>query len=270
MCSYIPRDATPSTSIKETPGLFDVPYDDFAETYLPSFHKPLVTIEIGNASFEVSKPLVCRHSPYFSAMFEGHFKESKENSATLAEVEGVVSIRSFKLFLQFVYTGRIRLGDEPPEDQISALIEFARLADMLGVANTERQAATHIESIIRKDLAHDHEIMRIYQQRKPDDTIRLISPSHIRDAACLPGGHAIRNVFARAATESFLLRPDKFKFAQETEEVPEFAVDLLRQVGPTVRSFSASHAQVIFREPFLNRECALLTVPQQAVNRYAH
>jgi hypothetical protein len=54
-------------------------------------------------------------------MFEGDFKESKENSATLAEVEGVVSVRSFKLFLQFVYTGRIRLGDEPPEDQISYL-----------------------------------------------------------------------------------------------------------------------------------------------------
>jgi hypothetical protein len=136
---------------------------------------------------------------------------------------------------------------------------------MLGVANTERQAATHIESIIRKDLAHDHEIIRIYQ-RKPDDKIRLISPSHIRDAACLPGGHAIRITFARAAIESFLLRPDEFKFAQETEEVPEFAVDLLRQVGPTVRSVRASHAQVIFREPFLHRECALLTDPQQAVD----
>jgi hypothetical protein len=33
MCFYIPRDATPSTSIKETPGLSDVPYDAFAETY---------------------------------------------------------------------------------------------------------------------------------------------------------------------------------------------------------------------------------------------
>jgi hypothetical protein len=258
MCFYIPRDATPPTSAEETQGLFDVPYDDFTESYLTGFHKPLVNIEVGNASFEVSKPLICRHSPYFSAMFDGDFKESKEHSAVLAEVEGVVSVRSFKLFLQFVYIGHVKLGHEPPEDQISALIEFARLADMLGVANTGCQAATHIESIILEDLPHDSSMFATRQEREPDENIRLISPSHIRDAACLPKGHEIRSLFAKAAVETFVMGGfKKFKFAEEREEVPGFAVDLLEQLGPIFKSFTASNKHIYFREPFRRRECVL-------------
>ncbi|KAL3486041.1 hypothetical protein BJX62DRAFT_242370 [Aspergillus germanicus] len=138
-------------------------------------------------------------------MFDGDFKESKENSAVLAEVEGVVSVRSFELFLQFVYTGHVKLGDEPPEDQISTLIEFARLTDMLGVANTGCQAATHIESIILKNLPHDSSMFTTRQEREPDENTRFISPSHIRDAACLPKGHEIRSLFAKAAVETVVM-----------------------------------------------------------------
>jgi hypothetical protein len=191
-------------------------------------------------------------------MFDGDFKESKEHCAVLAEVEGVVSIRSFKLFLQFVYTGHVKLGDEPPEDQISAFIEFARLADMLGVANTEHKVATHIESIILKNLPYDSSMFITRQDRKPDENIRLISPSHIRDAACLPKGHEIRSLFAKAVIETFVMgSPKKFKFAEEREEVPAFAVDLLEQLGPTFKSFTASNKHVYFTEPLCRRECVL-------------
>ncbi|KAJ0417276.1 hypothetical protein BJY00DRAFT_289926 [Aspergillus carlsbadensis] len=191
-------------------------------------------------------------------MFDGGFKESKEHSVVMEEVEGVVSVRSFKLFLQFAYTGRVKLGDEPPEDQISALIEFARLMGMLGVVNTEHKAAAHIEAIILKNRPYDSSMFSTRQYRESDENIRLISPSHIRDAACLPRGHEIRSLFAKAATETFVIGSSKkFKFAKEREEIPGFAMDLLEQLGPVLRSFTASNKHVYFREPFCRRECVL-------------
>nr|KMM70338.1 hypothetical protein CPAG_06650 [Coccidioides posadasii RMSCC 3488] len=77
-------------------------------------------------------------------MFNGKFKEGQEQSAVLEEIEGVVSNRSFRLFLQWLYLGRVILGKESPTDWISVMIEFARLVDMLSINNVESQIIEHI------------------------------------------------------------------------------------------------------------------------------
>lgn len=65
---------------------------------------PQVTIRIGDGgpAYNVSKLLLSDHSPYFSAMFaQGNFKESQDNSATLEEIEGVVTPGSFQMLVQW-------------------------------------------------------------------------------------------------------------------------------------------------------------------------
>ncbi|KAL3458301.1 hypothetical protein BJX64DRAFT_226687 [Aspergillus heterothallicus] len=236
--------------------MFSVPYEDFIRYYLPGFHRPLVKITIGDAAFEVSRSLICQHSPYFAAMFNGNYKESEQQSAVLTEIEGVLSVRSFKLFLQRVYTGTIKLGDESPEDQISALIEFARLADMLDVANMDIYTAAEMRSTIDPKNSLDFIGYASQLERDPDANIGLITPSHIRDATCLPKKHEIRTLLAKASVEAYLTSP-KFKFAEEIEEVPEFAADLLKEVNTTVKTFTCSHKRIYFTDPRMSRKCVL-------------
>jgi hypothetical protein len=42
----------------------------------------------------------------------------------LTEIDGVVSIRSFELLVQWLYLGRVIFGELTPEEAITATIEF--------------------------------------------------------------------------------------------------------------------------------------------------
>jgi hypothetical protein len=66
---------------------------------LPLYHASVVKVKVGTAIYEVSKALLCKDSPYFTAMFNGAFKEGEEQSVVLKELEEVVSVRGFELFL---------------------------------------------------------------------------------------------------------------------------------------------------------------------------
>lgn len=63
---------------------------------IPLYHGPYVKIRVNPSGDEytVSKPLLCRESAYFSAMFEGEFLEGHQQTAILDEMEGVISARS--------------------------------------------------------------------------------------------------------------------------------------------------------------------------------
>ncbi|KAH8745522.1 hypothetical protein F5882DRAFT_233163, partial [Hyaloscypha sp. PMI_1271] len=52
---------------------------------------------------------------------------------------------------------------------------------------------------------------------------------HIVSAALLPKGYPVRSMLASVAVAGFL-QEDKHKFAKEAEDIPDFAVDLLREV----------------------------------------
>jgi hypothetical protein len=63
-------------------------------------------------------------------MFKGPFREEKEQSTTLEEIDSVVTPRSFQMFIQWVCLGRAMFGECAPDVSITTAIEFARLADM--------------------------------------------------------------------------------------------------------------------------------------------
>ena len=92
---------------------------------LSLYSDPYVIIRIGSASYEykLSKALLCKQSLYFAATFEGQFQEGEQQSTTLVEIDGVVSARSFKLLVQWVYLGRVIFGELAPGEAITATIE---------------------------------------------------------------------------------------------------------------------------------------------------
>jgi hypothetical protein len=99
----------------------------------------MVKIRIGSTDqeFELSKDLICKQSPYFASMFEGDFSKGEEQTATLNEIDGVVSIQSFQMLTQWLYTGNVTLGRMQPKKAITAIIEFLRLADMCQITGME-------------------------------------------------------------------------------------------------------------------------------------
>jgi len=67
----------------------------------------------------------------------------------------------------------------------------------------------------------------------------LLKPTHIRDAAELPMGHAIRSLFANACVEEYILAlrssgKKVFKFQTELKEIHSFSSDLLESVGRSI------------------------------------
>ena len=142
------------------------PYYDFVDLYvsiesddlnianasysaLPLYSGPQVTIRVGSShEYKLSKDLLCKHSPYFEATFNGNFREGKELSTTLKEEDGVVSKQSFELLIQWMYLGQVIFGDMDPGDQVTAAIEFSRMADLCGITGMEDLMAEHVRTTI--------------------------------------------------------------------------------------------------------------------------
>jgi hypothetical protein len=81
-------------------------------------------------------------------MFDEKFSEGKHNEATLKVIEGVVSLQSFEMLLQWLYIGQITFYSADPGVQIDAAIELARLADMCAVHALEAATAKIIKKTI--------------------------------------------------------------------------------------------------------------------------
>jgi hypothetical protein len=134
-----------STNAQER--LLDAAFEDFAtslvlsniyylfpgNTYrlLPLYSGPQVTIRIESASHEYKLPkaLLCKQSPYFAAMFEGPFREGEEQATTLEEINGVVTPRSFQMFVQWVCLGRVVFRGCAPDVAITTATVKPRYND---------------------------------------------------------------------------------------------------------------------------------------------
>ncbi|KAJ5489175.1 hypothetical protein N7539_004065 [Penicillium diatomitis] len=179
----------------------------FATAVLPLYHGPLVKINIkpSNHEFKISKQLLCAESPVFSAMFEGHFKESQEMIADLEEMECVVS---------------------DPGEHITAAMELVRLADKYNIVGLETKMAQYIREII---IANPHPEAKKFWPPVDINTY-WIDREHIISAISLRREHPVRQTLAAASVAGYL-RSDNYKFIEETQEYPSFAADLLLEVG---------------------------------------
>ena len=149
-----------------------------------------------------------------------------------------------------MYLGRVVLGDLIPEEAITAVIEFLRLADMCSVIGMERQMVEHIKAIILKNSDKDHY----------GSATGCITTKHIVSASCLPDGHLLRNLFATASIEGYFRRGE-FKFEKEAEEVLGFAGDLHTAVRATIKTIKRNYNNsyiIEFKDP-LREEYLSLT-----------
>ena len=166
----------------------------------------------------------------------------------MAEMDGVVSIRSFELLVQWLYLGRVIFGRLTPKETITAAIEFVRFADMCGVTDMETLMAERIKAII---IANPDS-----NPRKPDTNTQYLTSKHIISVASLPKEHPVRSLLAAAAVEGYL-RDDNHKFLKETQEVPSFSVDLIKAVKATLKSITTDYDCIIVKDPVTGEDVYL-------------
>ncbi|KFY84307.1 hypothetical protein V500_09422 [Pseudogymnoascus sp. VKM F-4518 (FW-2643)] len=249
--------AAPNMSTEPQTVILDTEFDEFAKSILPLYSGASVTIYVGSRDIKYTLPkaLLCKQSTYFSAMFQGSFKEGEDQTATLELVDGVVSVRAFEMLAQWLCIGRVvfkgstsknptseesTAKESTPEESIAAAIEFSRLADMCGIIGTEAQAAAHIKDTILASLT---------TSRNPDKNTCHITSAHIISAAHLPRGHAVRQILAKASVEGYL-NLQHHKFSEEAQCVASFSADLLIAVRETMRSIRVNGSSGIeFEEP---------------------
>ncbi|CAG8328027.1 unnamed protein product [Penicillium salamii] len=220
---------------------------EFAATLLPRYHGPTVKIRISSSDheYEISKHLLCQESTYFTAMFEGNFAEGEQQVATVEEVEGVVSVRSFEALIQWIYLRRTQFDSASPEDQISATIELVRLADMCNITGIESQMARYIKDVL---IANPDPRCDGFFLRHIDTNTYCLTRQHIIWASFLPPGHLVRRILAAASVEGYL-RDENYKFLQETHEHPTFGADLLQEVRSTLSRIESAQRKTTFEDP---------------------
>ena len=180
-------------------------------------------------------------------MFKGEFKEGQQQTAILEDIEGIVSVQSLEAFLQWLYLRRIKFKIMEPVHQISAMIELARFADMCVVTEMEAQVARQLKKLL---LANPN----------PESTeggininTYCLTSQHVISATFLPQGHAVRRILAAATVEGYL-RCENHRFAREAREYPTYGVDLLEEVGSTLKGFKFDHYKAIYLDPLDGQE----------------
>lgn len=224
-------------------------------SFLPLYCGPCVKVRIGPGGQEyvVSKAILCKHSSYFVAMFEGGFREGHAQSTTLTEEEGVVTQRSFEMLVQWLYLGRVLFNESTPTESVTAILEFVRLADMCDVTGMEIVMAEHIKAILLANPAPE-----IEGHRDPDTNTCCLTYQHVTSAALLPDGHPIRKVLAIAAVEGYIRR-NEHKFLKEIRDSPNFAADLLLEVKETLMTVVSSGSIITFKDPFSGKTLGFVT-----------
>jgi hypothetical protein len=226
---------------------------------LPLYHGPEVTICIGSTSrneYKLSKALLCKQSPYFAATFEGNFKEGDSQSTILEEVDGVVTTRSFQMLVQWLYHHKVVFGESTPEETITTILEFVRLADMCGVSGMESLMAERIKSLI---LAANHAPEMFSTYKNTDTNPRCLTLQHITSAAFLPKGHPVRGVLAAAVVKEYFHYHDN-RFMDKAEEYPDFSVDLLKAMKATFKSLGHNKRGITFKDSLSGEILALKQV----------
>jgi hypothetical protein len=183
-------------------------------------------------------------------MFEGRFQEGEQQSTTLEEIEGVVSVQSFEMIIQWLYLGRVSFGEFTPEDAISATIELLRFADMCGITGIENNMADRIKTILLENSPPSY-------SRDVDTNMHCLTSEHILAAIKLPNGHPLRRLFAEAMVEGYLSPRglhESHKFAKEIQEVPQLSVDLLIAVRHTLSNSSREYVTIYTKDPFSGRK----------------
>ncbi|OQE17466.1 hypothetical protein PENFLA_c024G04641 [Penicillium flavigenum] len=222
--------------------------ENFATSTLPLFHGPLVKIRIepSNREYTVSKTLLCNESPVFSAMFKGNFRESQEETATLQEMEGVVSTQSIEALLEWLYLRTINFDIDSihHEGHIVAAVELARLAEMYGITKIESQLARYVKERFAK-CGYRHN--PIDNRAVLPDEDGWILGTFLRD------GHPVRRAVAQALVAWYLQSENGgYPSSTLTQEYPKFGADLLYEVRLALNTLKPIRSAT-FKDPITGK-----------------
>ena len=228
----------------------------FCCSILPLYCGPHVKIRIESSDHEytISKSLVCAQSSFFSAIFEEQSSESPQATAILEKIDGIVSPQSLEALLQWLYLRIVRFDVDYPEDQVSAAIALARLADMCKVNGLEEQMAEYIRQTL---IANPNPKSDPFWRHADTNTFCLTS-QHIVSALSLPSEHPVRRLLAAASVEGYL-RDQNHKFATETLRYPAFGADLLREVRVALHELQSA-GNVAFEDPISKNRVELHSI----------
>ncbi|CAI7671633.1 unnamed protein product [Penicillium crustosum] len=239
-------------------GVSETSAKHFTSAMLPLYHGPLIKIRLqpSEKEYMISKDLLCTESPVFLAMFKPGFREFDEQTATIQEMEDVVSEQSIEALIKWLYTRKIESDIKDKEDRISAAIELARLADKYQITGMESKVAQDIkEAICYLDSQNTKRYVPLDNVTWPWLTSR-----HIISGSSLPRGHPVRQTLAAACVAGYL-GGKTHKFAQEAEDYPNFGADLLREVRVALNAAHKLNETVAFADPFDDK---IIYLPQKS------
>jgi len=185
-------------------------------------------------------------------MFEREFKESADQSTILEEIDGVLSTRSFEMLLQWLYIGKVLFSEMPPEEAITVIVEFVRLADMYQVTGMEALMAERIKAVIVGKAP----ATKARKRMVPVVHHPWLTSEHIMSAVLLPKEHPVRRVLTMAAVPAYLNRANDLSQALK---LPDFAVDLLEEMHVTTKSFQPDGSCVTFQDPLSDARILLVS-----------
>ncbi|KAF4627603.1 hypothetical protein G7Y89_g10550 [Cudoniella acicularis] len=249
---------------------------DALATDFVSSSGPKVTVQIGDQGpqYKLPKNVLRQQSHYFKAILNDPLQESNTQTTILQEFEGNVSVASFGLLVQWMFVGMVIFPSlDTPEEEVSLAIEFARLADMCGVAGTEPTAVWQIKRAILRHPASTPQTFHSFGAlRDKDSNTYCLTPEHLELAAELPENHPVRKILADASIEGYIRRsgPSKAKFWNEMLTIPSYGVDVLRQTHEalrTVRIIFLEGNKVLFQDPITGIDSPPESKDPQIYNR---
>ncbi|KAJ6190741.1 hypothetical protein N7519_000762 [Penicillium mononematosum] len=162
----------------------------------------------------------------------------------------IVSARSIQALIQWLYLRAVDFGIKDNSECISAIIELARLADKYGIIGIQSAVADKIKKVICSRNKQNGGSF-------PKDNTSSLKSAHIISGTFLPRGHPVRSILAAACVCGYL-RQKNHKFAQEAEDHPTFAADLLREVQLALDTINVLKQRAfIFKDPVDKAETLL-------------
>ncbi|RAH65541.1 BTB/POZ domain-containing protein [Aspergillus aculeatinus CBS 121060] len=253
-----PDERQPQTATKDT----------FAETLLPLYHGPQVTIRLGSdgPTYMLSKALLCKKSTYFSKMFEGNCAEARSSFVTLQDDAITVKLTHdpfnvkpiFDFFIEWLYLGKLTLLEQGRSDRITCLLKLDLFVDRSLTCELTDLVAESIKQIIMEDPEFKKKREAPGLTKYCTLNVKCITTKHLRMAGLLRTGNAVRRVMVIALVEPYLRAQSLMSMLAVTiVQYPNLAFDLLTEVKKIMLAAVPRAGMIWITDPLTQIEAPL-------------
>lgn len=134
----------------------------------------MVTVHVGEQrhQFLIHKELLCHHSSFFRATFQGSFIEASSGNVELPDDD----VEVFKIFESWLYTGSVGLMSNVAGHQPSKLVKLYILADKIEIPAIQKETLETLrERAVRNlDLCDPDTIHLAFENTPPGSPLRRL------------------------------------------------------------------------------------------------